>query len=701
MGYKIGVDVGGTFTDLAVADEDAGLFIAKTLTTPGDEATGILNGLGKVATHYALDLGELLRRTNVIVHGTTVATNAMLQYKGAVTGLLTTQGFRDEIEIRRGIKESAFDAKLEAPFPIAPRRRRLGVPERVDHRGQVLTPLDEGAARAAICRLKDQGVEAIAVCFLFSFLNPGHEQRVRELIAEEYPGVYVSLSSDVLPQVRDFERVSTTLVNAFVGPTLRSYLEALQGRLRERGYRGELFVMQSNGGIMTIEYSAEKSVYSLFSGPAGGIAAATYMGALAGYKDLITVDMGGTSYDVCLIRDGRPAITSDAWFSRYRVAIPLLDIHSIGAGGGSIAWVDPGGALKVGPQSAGSRPGPACYGRGGTQPTVTDADLVLGYLDPDYFAGGELKLDRAAAERAIDDAVGVPLGMSTVDAAWAVSRIVNANMANGIRVVSIQRGYDPRDFALMAFGGAGAVHAGVQAQDLAMPTIIVPKAAPVFCAFGDLIADLRVTEVRTFFAEALTVDLAKMNDLFAHMIADGEARLPASGPGGPGASGAGGDRISVELERYADMRYVGEVHEVTVPIRGRTRRITEQNLRATVKDFHDLHEQLYAHRDPHNPVELLNLRVDVIGRVPRPRAVEATFVGEDSSGAIRARRPVFFGSERGFVDVPVYDGDKLMNGNVMVGPCIIEEPGTTIVVWPGQEALLDRYQNYIIEVGEA
>jgi N-methylhydantoinase A len=697
MGYKIGVDVGGTFTDLAVTDEEARLFIAKTMTTAGDEASGIVNGLTKVAAHYALDLGELLRRTDVIVHGTTVATNAMLQYRGAVTGLITTEGFRDEIEIRRGIKESAFDAKLEAPFPIAPRRRRLGVPERVDHRGRVLTPLDEAAARTAICRLRDQGVEAIAVCFLFSFLNPAHEQRVRELIAEEYPGVYVSLSSDVLPQVRDFERVSTTLVNAFVGPTLRSYLEALQARLREQGYANDLYVMQSNGGIMTIEYSAEKSVYSLFSGPAGGIAAATYMGGLAGYKDLITVDMGGTSYDVCLIRDGRPAITSDAWFSRYRVAIPLLDIHSIGAGGGSIAWVDPGGALKVGPQSAGSRPGPACYGRGGTQPTVTDADLVLGYLDPDYFAGGELKLDRAAAERAIDEAVGTPLGMTTVDAAWAISRIVNANMANGIRVVSVQRGYDPRDFALMAFGGAGAVHAGVQAQDLGMPTIIVPKAAPVFCAFGDLIADLRVTEVRTFFAEALTVDLARMNDLFAQMIADGEARLPASTAGSPD----GAERISVELERYADMRYVGEVHEVTVPIRGRTRRITEQNLRATVKDFHDLHEQLYAHRDPHNPVELLNLRVDIIGRVPRPRASEAAFVGEDSSGAIRARRPVYFGSERGFVDVPVYDGARLVNGNVMVGPCIIEEPGTTIVVWPGQEALLDRYQNYIIEVGEA
>jgi N-methylhydantoinase A len=697
MGYKIGVDVGGTFTDLAVTDEDARLFIAKTLTTAGDEATGIVNGLTKVAAHYSLDLGELLRRTDVIVHGTTVATNAMLQYRGAVTGLITTEGFRDEIEIRRGIKESAFDAKLEAPFPIAPRRRRLGVPERVDHRGRVLTPLDEAAARTAIGRLRDQGVEAIAVCFLFSFLNPAHEQRVRELIAEEYPGVYVSLSSDVLPQVRDFERVSTTLVNAFVGPTLRSYLETLQARLRDQGYANDLYVMQSNGGIMTIEYSAEKSVYSLFSGPAGGIAAATYMGGLAGYKDLITVDMGGTSYDVCLIRDGRPAITSDAWFSRYRVAIPLLDIHSIGAGGGSIAWVDPGGALKVGPQSAGSRPGPACYGRGGTQPTVTDADLVLGYLDPDYFAGGELRLDRAAAERAIDQAVGAPLGMTTVDAAWAISRIVNANMANGIRVVSVQRGYDPRDFALMAFGGAGAVHAGVQAQDLGMPTIIVPKAAPVFCAFGDLIADLRVTEVRTFFAEALTVDLAQMNDLFAQMIADGEARLPASTAG----SSEGAERISVELERYADMRYVGEVHEVTVPIRGRTRRITEQNLRATVKDFHDLHEQLYAHRDPHNPVELLNLRVDIIGRVPRPRAIEAAFVGEDSSGAIRARRPVYFGSERGFVDVPVYDGARLVNGNVMVGPCIIEEPGTTIVVWPGQEALLDRYQNYIIEVGEA
>jgi N-methylhydantoinase A len=691
MGFKVGVDVGGTFTDLAVASEGGDLHITKTLSTPGEEAVGVLNGLEKVAGHYGRTLADFLAACDVIVHGTTVATNTMLQYNGAVTGLITTKGFRDEIEIRRGIKESVFNAKLEPPFPIAPRRRRLGVLERVDYAGRELTALDEDAARDAIRQLKAQGCEAIAVCFLFSFMNPAHEQRVRELIQEEYPEAYVALSSQVLPQVRDFERVSTTVVNAFVGPRLKRYLQRLQDTLRASGYRGELYVMQSNGGVMTIDYSAEKSVYSLFSGPAGGIAAATYMGELAGYRDLITVDMGGTSYDVCLIRNGRPAMTNDAWFARYRIAIPLIDIHSIGAGGGSIAWVDEGGALKVGPQSAGANPGPACYGRGGTRPTVTDANLVLGYLNPGYFAGGEIGLDRARAEDAIIEHVARPLGMELIEAANAIFRIVNANMANGIRVVSVQRGYDPRDFALMAFGGAGAVHAGVQAMDLGIPTIIVPKAAPVFCAFGDLIADMKVTEVRTFFGELESVDLGAMNDLFNEMIAQAETRLPREG----------GQDFSVEVERFADLRYAGEVHEVTVPIRGRTRRLTEQNVRATVKDFHELHEQLYAYRDTHNKVEVLNLRVDLIGRMWRPRPPEANFLGEDAGGAIKERRPVFFGRDRGFIDVPVYDGGQLGYGNVMLGPCVIEEPGTTIVVWPGQEAMLDRYQNYVIEVGEA
>jgi len=381
-------------------------------------------------------------------------------------------------------------------------------------------------------------------------------------------------------------------------------------------------------------------------------------------------------------------MSTDSWVSRYRVAVPMIDMHSIGAGGGSIAWVDRGGALKVGPQSAGARPGPACYARGGKLPTVTDADLVLGYLDAGHFAGSEMTLDLSLAEEAIGQHVAKPLGMSVKEAAYAIFRIVNANMANGIRVVSVQRGNDPRDFALMAFGGAGAVHAGVQARDLGIPTIIIPKAASVFCAFGDMIADIRITEVHSFIGELDSVDLNKMTALYNEMIERAESRLPRN------------SSLSTETERYADLRYAGEVHEVTVPIRGRTRRITEQNVRATIKDFHNLHDQLYAYRDPNCKVEVLNLRVDLVGRMSKPRLSDLAYSGEDASHAVKGTRPVFFGENGSFVDTVVYEGEALKYGNVMMGPCIIEEPWTTIVVHPGQEAMLDKYSNYIIDVGE-
>ena len=684
MGFKVGVDIGGTFTDFVVIDEKGEVYATKTASTPGNEAVGVMTGLGKVAQYYHMDLRDFLGRTDLVVHGSTVATNTMVQYNGAVTGLLTTKGVRDEIEIRRGIKESQYDPCLEPPFPIVPRRRRLGVLERVDYKGTEVIPLDESDARQAIRKLKSQAVEAVAVSYLFSFANQKHEQRTLELLNEEYPEAYASISSNVIPQIRDFERTSTTVVNAYVGPALKNYLEKLDRELRDLDYEGSLFIMQSNGGVTTIEYAGEKPVYCLSSGPCGGATAAIYLSQLLGYEDIISVDMGGTSYDSCLIKKGQASVTTDHWVARYRVMVPMIDAHVIGAGGGSIAWMDSGGVLKVGPRSAGADPGPACYGKGGNEPTVTDADLILGYLDADSFAAGEIKLDRKVAEKAIDERIAKPLGISVVDAAWGIFRIVNNNMVNGIRAVSVERGYDPRDFTLMAFGGAGPVHAGVQAGDLRMGTIIVPRASAMFCAFGDLVADLKVSELRTFIGELDSIDLDKLSKLINDMAKAGKAQLPDRG------------LLDSTVEIYADLRYSGEVHEITVPISGLPRRLTEQDILVLTEHFHKLHEQLYGYREDINKVEVVNLKVDAVGRTWAPQIKEASYGGEDASHAVKSSRPVFFGD--GYQETLVYNGELLQYGNAMRGPCIIEEPWVTIVVQPGQKATLDKYSSYIIKV---
>ncbi|HEY7064161.1 MAG TPA: hydantoinase/oxoprolinase family protein [Chloroflexota bacterium] len=688
MRYQIGIDVGGTFTDLAAIGERDGVVPAKVLSTPHDEAQGIFDGIGRLAETFGTSTRALLNDTDVILLGTTVVTNTMLEYSGANTGLITTKGFRDIIDLRRGYKESLFDIRLPAPYAIVPRQKRLGVTERIDCDGNVVIPLDEDEARHVVRRLKDLGVDSIAVAFLFGYVNPVHEQRVREIIREEHPAAFVSLSHEVLPQIREFERVSTTLVNAYVSPKFRGYLGRLEQRLREAGFQGDLFITQSNGGVMDLPFSGERGVEAIISGPVGGVVAGVFNGDLSGHRNLITVDMGGTSYDVCLVRDSRPEISVESWVSRYRIATPMLDIHTIGAGGGSIAWVDEGGALKVGPRSAGAEPGPACYGRGGAEPTVTDADLVLGYINPDFFLGGRMRLDRAAAEAAIERQVAQPLGMTVVQAASGIFRIVNNSMTNGIRYVSVARGHDPRDFALMAFGGAGAIHAGMQARDLGIKTILVPKRASVFCAFGNLISDFKLSRVRTFIARAGEVDLEHLNDVLGQMYGEAESLL-----------GSGTKMKELVVQRFMDMRYLGQVHEVTVPIRSRTRRVTEVSLATTIRDFHDQHEQLYTFKRPENPVEILNLRLDLIGvRDNAARPVSHAFEGEDPARARKSIRPVYFETHGDYVDTPVYDGALVQPGNLIPGPAIVEEPDTTIVVYPGQEAMLDHYQTYVIEL---
>ena len=682
--WVLGIDVGGTFTDIVALGDAGEIEAAKVPSTP-DQSDGVMSAITKVAGRRGAGLAEFLAATRLIVHGTTVATNALLEYKGAKVGLVTTAGFRDEIEFRRSYKESVFDPRLEPPHAIVPRRLRKGVPERLDHRGEVLTPLDEAACRAALGELRDESVEAVAVCLLFSFVNPAHEARIGALIDEELPGVFVSLSSQVLPEIREFERVSTTVVNAYVGPPIQRYLDHLAGRLRDRGFSGELFVMQSNGAVQLASEAGRFAVNALLSGPAGGVTAGAWVGERANHPNLITVDMGGTSYDVAVIRNLQPGVTTETWIGRYRVALPMLDIHTVGAGGGSIARVDEGGALLVGPQSAGSTPGPACYGRGGARPTVTDADVLLGFVDPDSFLGGEMRLDKARAEAAITGDIATPLGMDPFEAALAIFDIVNANMANAIHFVTTKRGHDPRDFALLAAGGAGAIHAGRQAEDLGIETVVVPILGPVFCALGDDMAHLEADEARTHYAPLKHLDLDGVNAVFQEMETAARTRL----------AGQSVTR-SFETRRSMDMRYAGEVHEVTVPVRSRTHRITALNVEATLSDFHALHERLYAHMDRAQPVELLTLRLELVGLRERPRIPEEPFEGEDAGHARKGERSVYFSARP--TTVPVYDGPLLRPGNFMAGPAIIEQWGTTIVVYPGHEALIDAFRNCVIEV---
>lgn len=682
-GYRIGIDVGGTFTDLVLVRPDRSIHLDKTATTLHDQSEGVMNGLARLARSEGRDLAGLLGATERIVHGTTTADNTMIQMNGAVTGLVTSAGHRDEIELRRGYKENIWDPSHPPPPAICPRRRRLDVPERLDFEGSVVEPLDENALRAALRRLGRQGVESLAIVFLFSFVNPAHEQRAREIAAEELPDVVVSLSSEVMPRAPEFERTSTTIVNAYVAPKIRRYLGNLEQRLREAGYARDLLLMQSNGGLMTASWVADKAVSVLGSGPAGGVVGACTVARASGVSDFISVDMGGTSYDVCLVRGGRPEVSSSwNWHHRYLIGLPMIDVQSVGAGGGSIASVVEG-ALHVGPLSAGAQPGPICYGRGGRLVTVTDANLALGYLNPDYFYGGEMRLDIEAVRAAIDAQLRRPLGLSSIEeAAHGVFRTVNANMANAIRRVSATRGVDPRELPLVAFGGNGAVHAGMQAAEIGSPSAIIPKTAPAFSALGLLLTDPIVIEMRSYIVAADEADLVRVSRLFAEMR---EAALQAF-------DRAGFRRSEIRHQRLAHLCYPGQTFDMPVEIPGEEARFGRRDLLRTIESFHALHEELhtYASREQVPVLRGLALRATAVTEKPAlPRIASSR---RDARAAAKGRRRAWF--DGGWLQTTVFDGTQLRARHVVEGPAIVEEPLTTVVVYPGQELRLDANGNY-------
>jgi N-methylhydantoinase A len=668
MTYRIGVDVGGTFTDFLLLDADGTSAVYKTSTTPADPAEGLLNGLAEMAADRGLALPDFVRAVELIVHGTTVATNAVLTGNGVTAGLLTTSGFRDALEMRRGVREAQYDNRWRGPAPLVPRRRRLGVTERIDHGGRVRTPLAAADVLAAAEAFRAADVQAVALCFMHAHANSHHEAQAAAILRRELPGVHVSVSSELLPQIRFYDRTSTTVLNAYVGPLVQRYLEALTSRLAELGFDGVLLIMQSNGGVAAPDVTRRLPAGTLLSGPAAGPVAGLAYAEPLGYDDCLTVDMGGTSFDAALIVNRQPLVVTDGRINGHLIALPMLDIHTIGAGGGSLGWLDAGGFLRMGPHSAGARPGPACYGRGGTQPTCTDADLVLGYLEPGYFLGGKLPLYPEAARTAIQTHVATGLGISVEAAAAGMFSVINSHMADGIRAVSVRRGYDPRDFPLVVAGGAGPIHAAVIAQELEIPLLIVPRASSIFCAAGMLLSDLKHTYVRTYPVAVADLSPRRLAELCQAMRQEAAATLAA-------------ERVPPERQhlRFSiDLRYVGQYHEVNVPLD--LVEVNALDVSPAYERFHARHDQLYGYAVPGADVELVTIRLAATGETAKPCLTRQQRAAAGSRHALKGRRRAWLPGQHDFADVPVFAGDDLQFGNQLDGPALVEQATTTVFV---------------------
>jgi len=669
-GFRIGIDVGGTFTDVVGIASDGTQTLAKAASTPHDQSEGVIQGLRNLAEALHVTLAELLQQTRRIVHGTTVATNALLEKKGAAVGMLTTEGHRDVIEMREGLKPERYDLRLAPPPPLVPRRLRLGVRERLRPDGSVHTPLDPGSLDTAIAALKAEGVGSVAIAFLHAWATPAHEHAAAAAVRAAMPGAFVTCSADVLPQIKEFERFSTTAVNAYVGPVVSRYLARLATRLEDAGFHGPLFVILSHGGVAPVEEAQRLAVGAALSGPAGGVAAAVALAAAGMGQDLVTFDMGGTSTDIALVTGGEAALGRGRTVGGERIALESLDIVTLGAGGGSIAHLGPGGTLQVGPRSAGAVPGPACYGNGGQEPTVTDANLVLGYLDPANFLGGAKRLDGTAAEAAVAR-VAAQLGITPMACAEGIHALVNARMADGVRLATVRRGVDPRDSALLAFGGAAGLHATAVARELGLRRAAVPLFAAGLSAWGMLHTDLRYELARSAIGTGGIPADAVVRDLFATLEAEGRARM------------AGWYAGAVEARRSADMRYGEQVFEIAVPLDGIAWDGPELagQLRAA---FHARHRALFTYDLPEEEVVLVNARIAVVGRLPMsPPARRESASAAAPSGE---RRLVLDGMARA---VPVFGFEALAAEQAIRGPAIIESATTTVLLRPGDAARMD------------
>ena len=693
--YRLGIDAGGTFTDFVLANDTGDVKLFKALSTPADPTKAIEKGLALISADLGVSASDVVSNCDLCINGTTVGLNALIQHKGAKVGLICTAGHEDSIEIRLGHKEDGYryDPDYPAAVMLVPRYLRRGIRERVISTGAIHTPMVDDDVRAACRHFLAEGVEAVAISFVWSVINQLHERRAASIVREMMPGTVLTVGSELYPQIREYTRTSTAVTNAFLAPTLRHYVTAVDAYFQRLGAKHPVRYFQSNGGLAVGEALSDRSVYAINSGPASAPQAGLFVAAPFGKQNVITVDMGGTSFDITLVKDGVTNINKNIDFLRYRIGVPMIQVETLGAGGGSIGWIDATGLLQMGPQSAGAVPGPACYGQGGTEPTVSDANLVLGYLNPGGLLGGTFPLDKAKAETAIRTRIAEPLGLTLERAAYGMFTIVNNNMVNGIRRVSVERGYDPRDFVLVCAGGATGAHITALAREMGIDTVIVPKLASGLCAYGQIISDVKYNYMAT---APLRLDSDRAGDkidaLFQQIEAEGLRHLASDG--------FAPDKI--DIKRSLDMRYVGQVHECTVDIGNFS--IDSGTLDQVMDAFHKRHEELYTYCERHNAVEVVNIEATVYGRIEKPMAphletgtaIRRLHSGSGLKDAIKATRPLIFSAGGKAVDAPVYDGSRLGAGDTFSGPAVIEEVTTTIVIEPGWSVAPHASGSYLI-----
>ncbi|MGE5512632.1 MAG: hydantoinase/oxoprolinase family protein [Bacteroidota bacterium] len=679
--WRVGVDSGGTFTDICLMDADgSGIRVWKVPSTPDDPSRAIAGGVKEGLA----GAGAAPKDVSYFGHGTTVATNALIQQRGVKTGLITTDGFRDLLEIGRQRRPHLYDLQCDKPPLLVTRDLRIEVPERLRHDGRIETPLDEAAVRSAARKLKGEGVRSVAVTFLYSYIDPRHEARVREILAEEFPEAFVTCSHEVAPEFREFERLSTAVVNAYLGPVMAQYIERLGPRLDEIGLRGPRHITQSNGGVMSFATARDQAVRTVLSGPATGVVGAMKVGALSGFTNLITFDMGGTSTDVSLIESGRPKLASEMEVHGYPLKTPMLDIHTVGAGGGSIAFIDAGGHLKVGPRSAGGDPGPVCYGRGNVEATVTDANVVLQTLNPEHLLGGRMLIDQSKAKGAVA-VLADRLGLDVMATAQGIISVVTANMAKAIRLISVQRGHDPRDYTLVAFGGAGPLHSARLARELEIPRVLIPRHPGILCALGLLMTDLQTNYAQSRLMTFGRDTLSAMMDVFSDLERRAQSWFVAEAI-------AAEDR---RIRRTIDMRYAGQNYELSIPMPDGLR--DEALLAALQRGFQQAHQQMYGYIAPEEPIQAVTFRIEATGAVRQAEIRQHAPAQQPLESALIGKRDVWLAEPGGFVFCPVYDREKLGPGHRLSGPAVIEQMDATTLVLPGQTAAVDPYLNIIVE----
>ena len=696
--YRIGVDIGGTFTDATLINSNTGeIFTSKVLTTPSDPSVGFINAVEKILKSEKIQ-PELLE---YVVHATTVATNAIIEGKIAKTAFITTEGFRDMLEIARQIRPSLYDLQFKKPKPLIPRQLCYEVTERMNSKGEIIKPLDSKSINKIIDLLIENKVDAVAICLLHSYRNPEHEIQLKRAIQLRIPKLMISSSSEVVPEFREYLRASTTVINSSISPIINKYITSISKKLSIYKINAELLVMQSNGGVYSAAAAIASPVHMVESGPAAGVVASSVLGKFLGYKNIISFDMGGTTAKAALIKDGKPSVTKDysvgnfaqtgmgafGGSSGYPIRTPVIDLVEIGAGGGSIAWVDSGGALRVGPQSAGADPGPACYGLGGTQPTITDANLILGKLDPNYFANGEIILDIDLAEKSILDSCAKQLDLSVLQVANAIVEIANNAMVNALRLVSVQKGHDPREFILVGFGGAGPAHVANLADEVGIEKVIIPKGPGTASALGLLVTDVRMDLSKTLMVRADTMDLSEVKEGFDSLEVEGR-RLHSYNDNVD-------QKTDLFFERILEMRYWGQSFELSV--QAPDKKIDQNWLTELLELFHLAHESSYGFRVDKDPVEIVNLRLTAVRKISIPKTQKLKNNHIKNPLVIKGERSVYFNEEHQKITTPIYDRSKFLGGLIFNGPAIIEEPDSTSIIPPNWQVEVDFYGNLILQ----